>query len=59
LVSDITRPLDESAIATVALAPEAQKRLGITLSTVEKKRVSRHRTFGGIVEIVPGSALFA
>jgi membrane fusion protein, heavy metal efflux system len=55
----VTRPSDESAIATVTLTSEAQKRLGITLATVEKKRIARHRTFGGIVEIVPGSALFA
>lgn len=55
----VTRPPDESAIATVSLTPEAQQRLGITLAKVEKKRVARRRTFGGIVEIVPGSALFA
>jgi RND family efflux transporter MFP subunit len=44
----------ESELATLTLTPEAEKRLGIELASVEWKRVQRTRTFGGEVVVPAG-----
>ncbi len=47
----------EAELATIVLTPEAEKRLGIQLAEVERKRVTRMRTLGGEVTIPPGRAV--
>ena len=47
----------EGKVNTVVLTPEAEKRLGITLAPVEKKQVSRVRSYGGEIALPPGASL--
>ena len=51
----VDAPVKESALTTVTLTPEAEKRLGIETATIERKSLRRTRTVGGEV-IVPAGA---
>jgi membrane fusion protein, heavy metal efflux system len=52
----VTAPVPESALTTIKLTDEAQKRLGIETAPAERRSVGRTRSVGG--EIVPaGGAL--
>jgi hypothetical protein len=47
----------EAELATITLQPEAEKRLGIQVATVEERTVHRTRLFGGEVLTPPGQSL--
>jgi RND family efflux transporter MFP subunit len=49
----VTAPVKEAELTTITLAPEAEKRLGITTAAVERKPIARTRVVGG--EIMPPS----
>jgi RND family efflux transporter MFP subunit len=53
----VQNAVKESDLATVTLAAEAERRLGIELAAVEHKRVQRARTFGGEVVVPPGQSI--
>src|SRR5262245_53551157 len=46
----------ENDLATIALKPEAEKRLGITTIAVEKRRVARKKNLGGELLLPLGRA---
>jgi RND family efflux transporter MFP subunit len=52
--SKVSSPVKEGDLATVTLTPEAEKRLGLGLATVERKPVSRTTIYGGEVVIPSG-----
>src|SRR5262245_9833743 len=43
----VAHPAKEADLATVTLTPEAEKRLGIEIATVEQRRLARTRLLGG------------
>jgi cobalt-zinc-cadmium efflux system membrane fusion protein len=47
----------EGELNKIQLTVEAEKRLGITLAPVQKKQVSRVRSYGGEVAVPPGASL--
>jgi len=47
----------ESELATITLTSEACESLGITTSSVERRKIQRHRTFGGEIVTPPGKAI--
>lgn len=47
----------EGDLTSITLTPEAEKRLGIKLAAVERKKIDRVRTLGGEVVAPPGTAL--
>lgn len=47
----VASPVSETALTTITLTPEAQKRLGIETAKTERRTVVRTRTVGG--EVVP------
>jgi membrane fusion protein, heavy metal efflux system len=47
----------ETNLLAVHLTPKAEQRLGITTAPVERKSVSRRRTYGGIVTVPPGKTV--
>jgi RND family efflux transporter MFP subunit len=49
----VTAPVKEADLATVTITPEAEKRLAVRASAVERRAVTRTRTIGG--EIAPPS----
>lgn len=51
----VDAPVKESALTTITLTPEAEKRLGIETMTIERKTLTRTRTVGGEV-IAPAGA---
>ena len=50
----VSSPTKEADLATVTLTPEAEKRLGVALATVERKPVPRTSSYGGEVVIPSG-----
>ena len=55
--SKVTAPTKEADLATVTLTPEAETRLGLGLAEVERKRVPRTTTYGGVVEVPAGGQI--
>jgi RND family efflux transporter MFP subunit len=53
----VAQPAKEAELATIILTPEAEQRLGIRPVPVERKSVSRVRTLGGDVVVLPGRSL--
>ena len=51
----VDAPVKESALTTITLTPEAEKRLGIETMTVERKTLRRTRTVGGEVTAPAGA----
>src|SRR5262245_9755594 len=51
----VSNPVKETDLATITLTPEAERRLGLGLATVERRKVVRARLFGGEVIIPPRS----
>jgi membrane fusion protein, heavy metal efflux system len=47
----------EGQLNTIQLTEEAKDRLGITLAPVEKREVSRVRSYGGEIALPPGASL--
>jgi len=47
----------ETQLATIALTSEASESLGITTTSVERRRTQRHRTFGGEIIVPPGKSI--
>ncbi len=47
----VDAPVKESALTTITLTPEAEKRLGIETAAIERKALQRTRTLGG--EVIP------
>lgn len=45
----VNAPVKESALTTITLTPEAEKRLGIETAAIERKALRRTRTLGGEV----------
>ena len=45
----VDAPVKESALTTITLTPEAEKRLGIETAAIERKALRRTRTLGGEV----------
>lgn len=53
----VTAPVKEAELTTIKLTPDAEKRLGITTVTVEKRPVARSRNLGGDIVAPSGTAL--
>jgi RND family efflux transporter MFP subunit len=53
--SHVAAPVKESALTTVTLSEDAERRLGITTAEVEHKPLPRTRTYPARVEAVPGA----
>lgn len=53
----VTAPVKEAELTTIRLTPEAEKRLGITTVTVDKRPVPRTRNVGGEIVAPSGTAL--
>jgi RND family efflux transporter MFP subunit len=53
----VDRPVSEGDLAGIALAPEAETRLGIATARVERKAVGRAAFHGGEVQVPPGRAI--
>ncbi len=53
----ITKVVKEDDLNTITLTEEAEKRLGLTIATVEKKATRRVRMYGGEVTIPVGRAI--
>ncbi|MDX2086863.1 MAG: efflux RND transporter periplasmic adaptor subunit [Kofleriaceae bacterium] len=51
----VDAPVKESALTTVTLSEDAERRLGITTAKVEHKAMPRTRTYPARVEAVPGT----
>jgi cobalt-zinc-cadmium efflux system membrane fusion protein len=51
----VENPVQESALTTIHLTEEAERRIGIELGTVEVRSVQRRRSFGGELMAAPGS----
>ncbi len=51
----VDAPVKESALTTITLTPDAEKRLGIQTMTIERKTLQRTRTVGGEV-VAPAGA---
>lgn len=51
----VDAPVKESALTTVTLTPEAEKRLGVQTMTIERRALQRTRTVGGEV-VAPAGA---
>jgi RND family efflux transporter MFP subunit len=47
----------EAKLNTIQLQPEAENRLGLATSQVEKKSIRRVRTYGGEIALPPGASL--
>src|SRR4029450_7897370 len=47
----------EGQLNTIQLTEDAEKRLGITFAPVEKRHVSRVRSYGGEIALPPGASL--
>jgi hypothetical protein len=47
----VTRPIKESELTTVTLTTEAERRLGIVTTPVERRDVARTRFFGGEITV--------
>ncbi len=55
--STIDHPAKETDLATVRLTPEAERRVGIEIGTVEYRAAQRTRTLGGEITVPPGQAI--
>lgn len=55
--SKVTAPTKEADLATVTLTPEAETRLGLGFADVERKRVPRTTTYGGVIEVPSGGQI--
>ncbi len=53
----IDAPVKEADLTTVHLTPEAETRLGITVSPVERKSIPLTRMFGGTVTVRQGGSI--
>jgi cobalt-zinc-cadmium efflux system membrane fusion protein len=53
----VTKIAQEEELNTVELSPEAEKRLGVTLGTVETGPVGRLRGFGAEIVLPPGATM--
>ncbi|MGI8785980.1 MAG: efflux RND transporter periplasmic adaptor subunit [Acidobacteriota bacterium] len=53
----IEHPVKESELTTIVLTPEAEKRLGIAVVTVEFKEVGKTRTLAGEAIVPPGASI--
>jgi len=55
-VAKVANPVKESELASITLTAQAEQRLGIATSTVERKKIARIRFFGGDVVLPLGPA---
>jgi hypothetical protein len=55
--ANVAKPFKEDQATAITLTPEGEQRLAIRLGTVERKRVPRHRAYGGEVTVPPGRAV--
>ena len=55
--ASIEHAVEESALTTVRLTAEAERRIGIELATAERREVARQRTLGGEILVPPHRAL--
>lgn len=55
--ADVPKPFKEDQATAVTLTPEGEQRLAIRLGTVERKRVARHRVYGGEITVPPGRSV--
>lgn len=55
--ANVVSPVSEAALNTVRLSVEAEQRLGVTISMVERKTLARSRVYSGVVEIPSDRAL--
>lgn len=53
----VTAPVKEAELTTITLTAEAEKRLGIETALVEVQSVSKTRSVGGEVVVVPGASV--
>jgi len=53
----VPKPFKEDQAAGVILTPEGEQRLAVKLGTVERKKVARHRVYGGEVTVPPGRSV--
>ena len=53
----VDNPVSEAELTTVRLTPEAVRRIGIVVGTVERRELRQRRTLGGELMAPPGSAI--
>jgi hypothetical protein len=53
----VPKPFKEDQATAITLTPEGEQRLAIRLGTAERKRVPRHRVYGGEVTVPPGRSV--
>lgn len=56
--ANVTKVVKEEDLNTITLTEEAEKRIGLTVSSVENKAVRRVRVYGGEVTVPAGKAIF-
>jgi hypothetical protein len=55
--ASVPKPFKEDQAAAVTLTPEGEQRLAIRLGSAERKRVPRHRAYGGEITVPPGRSV--
>jgi RND family efflux transporter MFP subunit len=55
--ASVTKPVKESDLATIHLAPDAEARLAIKTAPAARRTVARARLFGGEVVALPGASV--
>ncbi len=53
----VDNPVSEAELTTVRLTPEAVRRIGIVVGTVERRELRQRRTLGGELMTPPGSGI--
>src|SRR4051794_21804112 len=55
--ANVPKPFKEDQAAGVTLTPEGEQRLAIRTGAVERRKVARHRVYGGEVTVPPGRSV--
>ncbi len=55
--AQVDHPTTETQLTTIKLSPDAERRIGIELGTIEQREISQRRTLGGELIAPPGSGI--